>query len=200
MSLRFRICLAAWIAVVALAAMSGQVQAQDGAELTPIPDTPAPALPPENAVAVPLEADSSYAEWTIEIVPAHKVRDASEANSSVAAPADSGQAAAGEGCPTCGHATANAADYTRIYKSIPFNRAEYDVNPSYRHDSAMEILTGNARHKTVVHHGTSPKNQPVVVQPSQPTIMPYPFDFIRPSLRRNYYRFFPSMNPYYNRY
>ncbi len=187
MSLRFRICLAAWMAVVALAAMSGQVRAQDGAELTPVPDAP-------------LQVDSSYAEWTIEIVPAHKVRDASEVDSAVAAPADSGQAAAGDGCSTCGHATANAADYTRIYKSIPFNRAEYDVNPSYRHDSAMEILTGNARHKTVVHHGTSPKNQPVIVQPSQPTVMPYPFDFIRPSLRRNYYRFFPSMNPYYNRF
>ena len=197
MSLRFRICLLAGIAVVALAAMSGKVQAQDadGSALTPIPDSPTPALSPDHVMPVPLQADRSQAEWTIEIIPAHKVADEPEAAPPLVPLAD-----AGEACTKCGHAQANAADYTRIYKAIPFNRSEYNANPSYRHDSAMEILTGNPRHKTVVHHGTSPRNQPVRIQQTQPTVVPYPYDFIRPSLRRNYYRYFPSLNPYWNRF
>ncbi|MCA9036613.1 MAG: hypothetical protein KDA91_15865 [Planctomycetaceae bacterium] len=44
------------------------------------------------------------------------------------------------------------ADYKRIFRSIPFNRAEYNANPSYRHDATMEILTGIGRHQTIVKH------------------------------------------------
>lgn len=43
--------------------------------------------------------------------------------------------------------------YTEIYRSIPFNRAEYDANPSYRHDTAVEFLFGKMR-PTVIHRGT----------------------------------------------
>lgn len=32
--------------------------------------------------------------------------------------------------------------YETIYASIPFNRAEYVANPSYRHDATMQLLTG----------------------------------------------------------
>jgi hypothetical protein len=46
----------------------------------------------------------------------------------------------------------DAAEYQRIYRSIPFNRSEYRVNPGYRHDATMELLTGNARHQTIVRH------------------------------------------------
>ncbi|MBM4077261.1 MAG: hypothetical protein FJ267_16640 [Planctomycetes bacterium] len=44
--------------------------------------------------------------------------------------------------------------YTRIYNSIPFSRAEYDANPSYIHDSTMEILFGQMR-PTVIHRGST---------------------------------------------
>jgi hypothetical protein len=40
--------------------------------------------------------------------------------------------------------------YQQIYNSIPFNRAEYDANPSYRHDTAVEMMFGQMR-STVVH-------------------------------------------------
>lgn len=43
--------------------------------------------------------------------------------------------------------------YTEIYKSIPFIRAEYDANPSYIHDSTMEILFGQMR-PTVIQRGS----------------------------------------------
>ena len=43
--------------------------------------------------------------------------------------------------------------YYEIYKSIPFIRAEYDANPSYRHDTTVEFLFGKMR-PTVIHRGT----------------------------------------------
>lgn len=49
-------------------------------------------------------------------------------------------------------AKADSAEYRRIYNSVPFSRAEYKANPNYRHDSTMEIMTGNARHQTVINH------------------------------------------------
>jgi hypothetical protein len=35
--------------------------------------------------------------------------------------------------------------YSEIYASIPFNRSDYDRNPSYRHDATMELLLGQLR-------------------------------------------------------
>lgn len=35
--------------------------------------------------------------------------------------------------------------YTEVYNQIPFSRAEYDANPSYRHDAAIELLLGQIR-------------------------------------------------------
>lgn len=43
--------------------------------------------------------------------------------------------------------------YAEIYKSIPFIRAEYDANPSYIQDTAVEFLFGKMR-PTVIHRGT----------------------------------------------
>ncbi len=38
-----------------------------------------------------------------------------------------------------------AGDYQTVYDAIPFSRAEYDANPSYRHDATMEFLFGRMR-------------------------------------------------------
>lgn len=43
--------------------------------------------------------------------------------------------------------------YVDIYKSIPFIRAEYNANPSYIHDTAVEFLFGKMR-PTVIHRET----------------------------------------------
>lgn len=69
-------------------------------------------------------------------------------------------------------AKADSAEYRRIYNSIPFSRAEYKANPNYRHDSTMEILTGNARHQTVINHNFEHK-EPVkhVPRPAYPSRM-----------------------------
>lgn len=67
-------------------------------------------------------------------------------------------------------AKADSAEYRRVYNSIPFSRADYKANPNYRHDSTMEILTGNARHQTVINHNFEHK-EPVkrIPQPARPS-------------------------------
>jgi hypothetical protein len=40
--------------------------------------------------------------------------------------------------------------YREAYDSIPFSRAEYTANPSYRHEAAMELVFGVQRPTTVV--------------------------------------------------
>jgi hypothetical protein len=67
-------------------------------------------------------------------------------------------------------AKADATEYRRVYDSVPFSRAEYKANPNYRHDSTMEILTGNARHQTVINHNFEHKD-PVkrIPQPARPS-------------------------------
>lgn len=44
--------------------------------------------------------------------------------------------------------------YRDIYFSIPFNRAEYNAYPSYRHDATMELLFNQMRN-TVIQRGTT---------------------------------------------
>jgi len=44
--------------------------------------------------------------------------------------------------------------YASVYESIPFNRAEYEANPGYRHDAAMEILFGKLRDTVIYRNGT----------------------------------------------
>ncbi|MCA9066285.1 MAG: hypothetical protein KDA96_24630 [Planctomycetaceae bacterium] len=119
------------------------------------------------AMAACLLAGSSYCsaddfqvtdDWSIEITPArrnpNRVQQTFRVDPEVAGNAASGRETAGPG-------NVSVTDYQRVYDSVPFNRAEYNVNPSYRHDSSMEILTGNARHQTVVRH-TTPLAPPVI--------------------------------------
>lgn len=42
-------------------------------------------------------------------------------------------------------AVIDGRSYTDIYRSIPYSKTEYYANPSYRHDSTMEILFGQLR-------------------------------------------------------
>jgi len=127
-------------------------------------------------------------EWVIDIRPAARVASASLVPTA--------SVAGEQPCEACG--TAQVNDYATLYKSVPFNRAEYNVNPSYRHDSAMEILTGNARHQTIVRHNTERRTAAVVARPVPAVGNSYTYGYLRPALRLNYYRHFPSLNPYVN--
>ncbi|MEZ6123324.1 MAG: hypothetical protein R3C49_09140 [Planctomycetaceae bacterium] len=159
---------------------------------------PAPIVVEEFPMSIPM--DQGYApyaivddgEWVMDIRPAAKA-----VTSAAAPPIAIPQTAPSATCEGCGRLQASAADYARIYASIPFNRAEYNANPTYRHDATMEILTGNARHQTIVRHDSRPA---AVAAPARQAIgfNPYAYGYLRPALRLNYYRYFPSLNPYVN--
>jgi hypothetical protein len=44
--------------------------------------------------------------------------------------------------------------YAEAYASIPFHRAEYEANPGYRHDAAIELMFGAMRPTTVIRQNT----------------------------------------------
>lgn len=57
-------------------------------------------------------------------------------------------------CPVApSDAAVRAQAYQAIYDSIPFSRAEYEANPSYRHDAAMELLFGQMRPTVINRQG-----------------------------------------------
>ncbi len=168
MSIRFRVCLVVWVVTVAGSLLTGTTQAEvfDTGDGWLIEVSPAMKVPPQNAVVVD----------TAPVVPE---------DSTAQEPADASEAVV--------HSIPNVApspgeEYRRIYESIPFNRAEYNANPSYRHDSTMEILTGNARHQTIVQHSTVPGARP---RPER-RLIPYRYNNRRSGL--NYYFYFPYWN------
>lgn len=184
MSLRFKLCLLAWVAVVAVAACTNSVSGQDLAPI-PVPDSirefaPAIIPAPQQYTEIQPKAQpqpTSDEDWVMDIRPAAKVQPTSPV--------------------TINGNPVDAAAYARIFASIPFSRSAYNANPNYQHDSTMEILTGNARHQTIVRHTTTRTTQPRQVVPA--TVgNPYQYGYLRPALRLNYYRNFPSLNPYLN--
>lgn len=109
---------------------------------------PAVAAPrPQPAAAAPL----SDTEWVIVIRPDYKeavfasVSEPTPASS--AAPAGPVLAAPVMSTPCCGPQRMSYAD---ALAEIGFSRAEYEANPSYRHEAAMELMFGQMRPTTVV--------------------------------------------------
>jgi hypothetical protein len=111
------------------------------------------------------------ADWKIEIVPGvssapiesakeDEILPAAQASVAATQPADVGLAPPADsvesapepepGNPDVPFGNLSSMSYLDVYRSIPFIRAEYDANPSYRHDATMEILFGQLR-PTVVH-------------------------------------------------
>lgn len=78
--------------------------------------------------------------------------------------------------------------YPQVYNAIPFSRAEYQANPSYRHDATMEFLFGQMR-STVIQRGTTVVNHrdPAGYAPS-PVYSPYGFNSYYYPFYTGYYR------------
>jgi hypothetical protein len=124
----------------------------------------APRLAVETqAVALQQDADDEAAaeEGLPTIVP----------RSSAAAPADAEEA------PEAA-AVEEASGYAATFRSIPFSRAEFDANPSYRHEATMEILTGNPRPQKIVVNQPDPV-PPVDYYPLNLPVMRHYFDMSR---------------------
>jgi hypothetical protein len=84
---------------------------------------------------------------------------------------------------------AMAGMYTQVYNQIPFSRAEYAANPSYRHDATMEFLFGKMR-PTVIHRGsTARRNAPAMPAYYPAAYSPYGFNSF-------YYPFYYSYGGY----
>jgi len=81
----------------------------------------------------------------------------------------------------------SGGSYDSAYREIPYSRSEYLANPSYRHDSAMEMMFGVQRPTTMVRDVPGQ-----VVQ--QPEWTPY-----RPYLNAqwDYYQTAPLLRPRY---
>jgi hypothetical protein len=102
---------------------------------------------------VTIQPSSKYAAPAASVVPPAPGIDAST-------PATGDMAASPAAVP--GGRSVNPAAlaqlYPQVYNAIPFSRPEYEANPSYRHDAAMEFLFGQMR-QTVIQRGTSVINQ-----------------------------------------
>jgi len=89
------------------------------------------------------------------------------------------------------------AQYQAVYNSIPFSRAEYLANPSYRHEATMEMLFGELR-PTVIHKQDKPQrvyNQPQITEPPVPH--PIPFNWYSPAYGYGPASYFGWRYPYW---
>lgn len=68
------------------------------------------------------------------------------------APQDGPQAAGNAASPDvfANRSTPALLTYQQAYQSIPFSRSEYEANPSFRHDAALELMFGTMRPTTIV--------------------------------------------------
>ncbi|MCH2200762.1 MAG: hypothetical protein MK102_02225 [Fuerstiella sp.] len=137
MTVRFKLCLAVWVATVAcsLACCKAQADTFEAGDDWAVEITPRSngLMHHENTVGSPLAVPAN-----VDITP---ISDSSDPSVQTRNPSPS-------------------EDYRRVYESVPFNRTEFKSNPSYRHDSTMEILTGNARHLTILRPNTAPVVRP----------------------------------------
>jgi len=61
-----------------------------------------------------------------------------------------------------------AMSYVEAYNAVPFNRSEYEANPGYRHEAAMELMFRQLRPTTIVK-----QNNPRVIR--YPDFYQYPY-------------------------
>ncbi|MEX0701835.1 MAG: hypothetical protein WD069_07040 [Planctomycetales bacterium] len=141
---------------------------------------------------------SHLGEWTLMIVPAGRMahrefaaRDAIAAEGSLIIPAPSSDPAAPilPGAAASDEAAADALPspalavryrtYREAYRAVPFSRAEYLANPSYRHDAAMELLFGQMRPTVIHRHVSQPRPAPTVAAFSPYYYYPPQYDYSR---------------------
>lgn len=90
---------------------------------------------------------------------------------------------------TSADVAARAQLYREIYNSIPFSRAEFDANPSYRHDATMEFLFGQMR-PTVIN-----RQARTSIDVRMPA-MPYGYGGYGSGLFYNRYGLYNGWSPY----
>jgi hypothetical protein len=122
----------------------------------PLPAATAPALPPA---------------WVIGIYPNVPEGEVVVATHTVAAPTTAAemQPAAYYPCPPA------RMSYKDAYDQIPFSRAEYEANPGYRHEAAMELVFGVQRPTTIVKQTAPYFSRYPDFQRNRLQVYPYPW-------------------------
>ena len=142
--------------VTAIALICANARAQEEA----VPDVPtSPATEATQA-----DSGDSEKEWTKPIIAPRPLRTVNGAE-----PAKSFPINGEDEKPTV-----SPDDYRRVYNSIPFNRAEYNANPSYRHEATMSILFGK-RPSTVYRFTPS---APATINPVAYPAFPSPYGYM----------------------
>jgi hypothetical protein len=96
----------------------------------------------------PRPAGAAEEEWEIVIRPQEPLDSIAAASGAPAAQAATpGHEAS---VPAASGGFVPRMTYKQALASIPFNREEYEANPSYRHDAAMELMFGTLRPTTMV--------------------------------------------------
>lgn len=98
------------------------------------------------SAAPPNGAKEESVDWKIEIRPL----ETSTAAVSVTPPAMAEQPGLISAVTAAPGVAAPRLTYAQAMASIPFNREEYEANPSYRHDAALEMMFGTMRPTMVV--------------------------------------------------
>jgi hypothetical protein len=91
--------------------------------------------------------------------------------------------------------------YPQVYNSIPFSRAEYEANPSYRHDATMEFLFGKMR-PTVINRGVGNGGYGGYGNRGSWMTSRYSYPYWPYGFNSYYYDYFsaPYSSPYYHGY
>lgn len=84
-------------------------------------------------------------------------------------------------------AQVNGMRYEEVYRSIPYQKAEYLANPGYRHEATLEVMFGQLRPKTVVS-----QYEPQTV-PTPEFNLYWPYRYSQTEL---YWSWRPQLTPY----
>jgi hypothetical protein len=93
-------------------------------------------------------AGAAEEEWEILIRPQEPIDSIAAGTGAPAAQAS--QPGQGASASAASGGLVPRMTYKQAFASIPFSREEYEANPGYRHDAAMELMFGTLRPTTVV--------------------------------------------------
>jgi hypothetical protein len=65
--------------------------------------------------------------------------------------------------------------YAQAYAQIPFSRSEYEANPGYRHDAALELMFGVLRPMTIMRQTMPYFSRYPDMFRYRRTVYPYPY-------------------------
>lgn len=132
------------------------------------PSNPAPSESKPAPLVVPAAVSPA---WVIGIYPAYADGEVVTTSHSVAEPVS---VPSTNGPSVVYPCPSPRMSYKDAYDQIPFSRAEYEANPGYRHEAAMELVFGAQRPTTIVKQNMPYFSRYPDFQRSRLQVYPYP--------------------------